>query len=39
VNPGLLSIPPDSQPANPMHGGTAASQPFAEITKNKNNKI
>jgi len=23
---GLLSMPPNSQPANPTHGGTAASQ-------------
>ena len=27
-------MPPNSQPANPTHGGTAASQPFGEI-KNK----
>jgi hypothetical protein len=28
---GLLSMPPNSQPANPTHGGTAASQPFYPI--------
>jgi hypothetical protein len=33
-NNGLLSMPPNSQPANPTHGGTAASQPFAAIQKN-----
>jgi len=30
-------MPPNSQPANPTHGGTAASQPFNE-TKKENNK-
>jgi hypothetical protein len=29
---GLLSMPPNSQPANPAHGGTAESQPMA-VTK------
>jgi hypothetical protein len=29
-------MPPNSQPANPTHGGTAASQPMVEM-KNINN--
>jgi len=33
-NNGLLSMPPNSQPSKPTHGGTAASQPFV-ATKNK----
>lgn len=33
-NNGLLSMPPNSQLANPAHGGTAASQP--SIKKNEN---
>jgi len=33
-NNGLLSMPPNSQPTNPTHGGTAASQPLVKI-KNK----
>lgn len=35
ANPGLLSMPPNSQPANPTHGGTAASQPLAGIVKDR----
>jgi hypothetical protein len=32
---GLLSMPPNSQPTKPTHGGTAASQPsFCEKTPN-----
>jgi|GEM_PF-7087071 len=30
-NNGLLSMPPNSQPANPTHGGTAASQTLGDI--------
>jgi hypothetical protein len=32
---GLLSMPPNSQPATPTHGGTAASQTFFTIRKIK----
>jgi len=36
ANNGLLSMPPNSQPAKPTHDGTAASQPFgATIRKTK----
>jgi len=31
ANNGLLSMPPNSQPAKPTHDGTAASQPFHEL--------
>ena len=33
---GLLSMPPNSQPTNATHGGTAASQPLAAIKTNEN---
>jgi len=38
ANNGLLSMPPNSQPAKPTHDGTAASQPLVttKIVKNKN---
>jgi hypothetical protein len=32
-NKGLLPMPPNSQPAKPTHGGTAASQPFCPTKK------
>jgi hypothetical protein len=35
---GLLSMPPNSQPANPTHGGTAVSQSLASIKKIKYKK-
>jgi len=38
ANNGLLSIPPNRQPANQTNGGTAASQTLNEI-KNKLNHI
>jgi len=31
ANKSLLSMPPNSQPANPIHGGTVSSQQFMEI--------
>jgi hypothetical protein len=34
-NNGLLSMPPNSHPANPTHGGTAASQTLGETRKVK----
>jgi len=32
-------MPPNDQPANPMHGGKAASQPAASINKIKTLKV
>ncbi|MBP8239018.1 MAG: hypothetical protein KAX50_03620 [Saprospiraceae bacterium] len=37
MNKGLLTTPPNSQPANPTHGGTAASQPLGASFDNLNN--
>lgn len=34
-NKGLLSMPPNSQPTNPTHGGTAASQTSTKIKLNE----
>ena len=33
----MLSMPPNSPPTKPTHGGTAASQPFSETLKEKFN--
>ena len=36
ANPGWLFMPPNSQPANPTHGGTAVSQPSPATPPKKN---
>jgi len=33
MNKGWLSMPPNSQPVNPTHGGTSASQTLAASVK------